>query len=228
VNPRRARVTIHYAQTLDGRIATRTGHSQWIGGEASLRLAHELRAAHDAVMVGVGTVLADNPRLTVRLAAGASPVRVIVDSHLRLPLDACVLRDNAAPTIVATTADAPVHRRNAVAEGGARILEVASDEAGRVDLAALVGQLAEEGLASILIEGGAGLITSALRQGIAERVVVCIAPKVVGAGVEAVGALEIDRLNDALTFQTVRFTPLGDDLIFDGWLAPRRAPDLAA
>lgn len=222
------RVTIHYAQTLDGRIATRTGNSQWIGGEASLRLAHELRATHDAVMVGVGTVLADNPRLTARLAPGSSPVRVVVDSRLRLPLDANVLRDNAAPTLVATTAQAPTDRRDAVVETGARILEVAPDETGRVDLAALARRLAEEGLASVLIEGGAGLITSALRLRIAQRVIVCIAPKVVGAGVEAVGPLGIDRLSDALTFEKARFTPMGDDLIFDGWLAPRCASNEAA
>ncbi|HEX5415956.1 MAG TPA: RibD family protein [Chloroflexota bacterium] len=216
-----ARVTIHYAQTLDGRIATRSGHSQWIGGEASLRLAHELRAGHAAVMVGVGTVLADNPRLTTRLVAGPSPARVVVDSRLRLPLQAAVLQDNAAPTIIATTRAAPADRRGAIAALGARIVDVEPDENGRVDLASLVDRLAVEGLTSVLIEGGAGLITSALRQGIAERVLVCIAPKVVGAGIEAVGPLEIDRLSDALTFQEARFTPLGDDLIFEGRLAPR-------
>src|SRR5438067_7052606 len=106
----RTRLTIHYAQTLDGRIATRTGHAQWISGEASLRLAHELRAAHQAVMVGVGTVLVDNPRLTVRLTEGTSPRRVVVDSTLRLPLDAHVLTDDAAETIVATTVRAPDER----------------------------------------------------------------------------------------------------------------------
>src|SRR5437868_3803386 len=89
-------VTIHYAQTLDGRIATCTGSSQWISGDASLTLAHELRAVHQAVMVGVGTVLADNPRLTVRLVPGRSPVRIVADSTLRLPAEAHVLTDAAA------------------------------------------------------------------------------------------------------------------------------------
>ena len=94
----RPRVTLHFAQTLDGRIATRTGCSQWISGPGSLRLAHELRADHDAVMVGAGTVCSDNPRLTVRLVEGHSPLRVIVDSTLRLPLTSNVLTDGQAPT----------------------------------------------------------------------------------------------------------------------------------
>src|SRR5919204_151270 len=120
----RPSVTVHYAQTLDGRIATRTGNSRWISGEASLRLAHELRAEHQAVMVGVGTILADDPRLTVRLVEGSSPRRIVVDSTLRLPLDAHVLTDGAVDTIVATTPRAPQDRIMAVRCRGADVLIV--------------------------------------------------------------------------------------------------------
>src|SRR5438309_11500291 len=95
-------VTVHYAQTIDGRIASRTGDSRWVSGEGSLRLAHALRAAHDAVLIGIGTVLADDPKLTVRLAPGRSPVRVVVDSQLRIPLDANVFAADGR-TIIATT-----------------------------------------------------------------------------------------------------------------------------
>jgi riboflavin biosynthesis pyrimidine reductase len=112
------RVTLHYAQSLDGRIATCTGDSQWIGGPASLRLAHQLRAEHAAVLVGLGTVLADNPRLTVRLVDGRSPRRVVLDSRLRLPLTTNVLVDGAAPTVVATTPAAPPERVAAVRDRG--------------------------------------------------------------------------------------------------------------
>jgi riboflavin-specific deaminase-like protein len=209
-------VTIHYAQTLDGRIATRTGHSQWISCNASLQMAHRLRAEHQGIMVGVGTVLADNPRLTVRLVPGASPVRIVVDSTLRTPLEANVLTDEAAPTVIATTARAPKERQRAMQQRGANVLVVAQDPAGHVDLPDLLRRLAELDIGSILIEGGAALITSVLHDGLVDRLIVCIAPKLVGAGTEAVGNLDIQRMSDALTFARSSFTTLGEDIIFDG------------
>src|SRR5205807_5976996 len=107
-------VTVHYAQTIDGRIASRTGDSRWVSGEGSLRLAHELRAAHDAVLVGIGTVVADDPKLTVRLVQGDSPVRVVVDSRLRVPLEANLLDTSGGRTIVTTTPDASEERAAAI------------------------------------------------------------------------------------------------------------------
>jgi 5-amino-6-(5-phosphoribosylamino)uracil reductase/diaminohydroxyphosphoribosylaminopyrimidine deaminase/5-amino-6-(5-phosphoribosylamino)uracil reductase len=201
---------------LDGRIATRTGNSQWISGEASLRLAHELRAGHHAVMVGIGTVLADNPRLTVRLVPGCSPRRIVLDSTLRIPLDAHVLTDGALPTLVGTTVRAPDERIRAVEQRGAEVLVANQDPLGRVDLPDLLRQLAARDVATVLVEGGARVITSALRASLVDRLVVCIAPKVIGEGIEAVGNLGILRLTEALTFERARFTLLGEDVIFDG------------
>jgi riboflavin-specific deaminase-like protein len=209
-------VTVHYAQSLDGRLATRRGDSQWIGGPASLRLAHQLRADHAAVLVGVGTVLADNPRLTVRLVPGQSPRRIVLDSTLRLPLDCHLLTDGAAPTLIATTERAPEARLAAVRATGAEVLLVSSDQQGRVELRCVMEHFGSE---SVLIEGGGGIITSALRQGLVQRVVVCISPKLIGAGIEAIGDLHIERLRDALQFESARFSLLEDDVIFDGILA---------
>ena len=215
-NRRRPSVTVHYAQTLDGRIATRTGNSRWISGEASLRLAHELRAEHQAVMVGIGTVLADNPQLTVRLVPGRSPRRVVLDSTLRIPLDAHVLADGTSPTLVGTTSRAPEERIKAVEQRGAEVLVADQDPTGRVDLADLLRRLAARDVATVLVEGGARVITSALRGRLVDRLVVCIAPKVIGAGIEAIGNLGILHLTEALTFSRACFTLLEEDVIFDG------------
>lgn len=213
-------VTIHYAQTLDGRLATRTGDSQWISAEPSTRFAHGLRASHAAVMVGAGTVLADDPRLTPRLVEGPSPIRIIVDSALRLPASAHVVTDGAAPTILATTARATRDRRQALARPGVEVLVLPPTPDGRVDLGALLDELGRRGLASVLVEGGAGLITALLREHRVRRLVVSIAPMVVGAGIEAVGDLDIVRLRDAVAFRRASFSQLGPDVIFDGELEP--------
>lgn len=213
-------VTVHYAQTLDGRLATRTGDSQWIGGEPSLEFAHRLRSTHDAVMVGAGTVAADDPRLNVRLVEGPSPVRVVVDSTLRLSPSARILADDAAPTILATTERSSPVRRDEMTERGAEVLVLPSTEDGRVHLGALLDELGRRGHASVLVEGGATLITALLRERHVRRFVVAIAPMVLGAGIEAVGDLDIMRLRDALVFRRASFSQLGPDVIFEGELDP--------
>jgi riboflavin-specific deaminase-like protein len=170
-------------------------------------------------MVGVGTVLADNPRLTVRLVPGPSPARVVVDSTLRIPLDANVLVDGAARTVIATTKRAPEERIQALRAAGAEVLVVEADCSGGVDLAELLVRLAGLGLRSVLLEGGQRLITSALARGLVDRLVVCIALKVIGAGIEAVGDLHIRRISEALTFAESGFSRLEEDIIFDGRFA---------
>jgi len=214
-------VTVHYAQTLDGRIASRTGDSRWVSGEGSLRLAHELRAAHDAVLVGIGTVLADDPKLTVRLAPGDSPVRVVVDSQLRIPLDAKVLDGSVARTIVVTTPLASEERAAAIRARGVEVLRVKADADGHVELGDLLARLRVDGIRSVLIEGGRGIITAALRDHLVDRLTVCIAPKVIGEGIAAVGDLHIDKLCDALTFERAGFIASGGDVVFYGEPAVR-------
>jgi 3,4-dihydroxy 2-butanone 4-phosphate synthase/GTP cyclohydrolase II len=214
-------VTVHYAQTIDGRIASRTGDSRYVSGEGSLRLAHELRAAHDAVLVGIGTVLADDPQLTVRLVSGNSPVRIIVDSRLRIPLNAKVLDTSNARTIVATTAVASEERAAAIRARGAEVLRVRADVDGHVDLRDLLVRLREDGIRSLLVEGGRGMITAVLREHLVDRLTVCIAPKVIGEGISAVGDLNIDKLCDAMTFERSGFIASGGDVVFYGEPAVR-------
>ena len=214
-------VTVHYAQTIDGRIASRTGDSRWVSGEGSLRLAHELRAAHDAVLVGIGTVLADDPKLTVRLVPGDQPIRIVVDSALRIPLDSSVLRTVDARTIIATTPGASEDRAAAIRARGATVLRVSANADGRVDLHALLARLRMDGIRSLLIEGGRAVLTAALRERLVDRLTVCIAPKVIGEGIAAVGDLHIDRLRDAMTFERAGFTAYGGDVVFYGEPAVR-------
>ena len=219
-------VTISYAQTLDGRLATRSGSSRWISGEASLRLTHRLRAAHDAIMVGVGTVLADDPRLTVRLVAGRDPLRVVVDSRLRTPPDAAVLRDGAASgTLLAITDLAPPERREVIEALGADMLVMPSSADSRVDLAALLRELGRRGAGSVMVEGGAGLITALLRLRLADQVAITVAPKILGSGIAAVGDLGIDDLDRARLIEGLEVGRYGDDLVLTGSLRYPNAED---
>lgn len=212
----RPTVTVSYAQTLDGRLATASGGSRWISSPESLRFAHQLRAQHDAVAVGAGTVCNDDPRLTVRLVPGEDPLRVVVDSSLRTPLSAAVLADGAAKgTILAVTERAPVERCDEVSSLGATVLRLPADAAGRVDLGVLLSGLHSLGVRSVMVEGGAALITSFLSERLVDRLAVCIAPKILGSGIEAVGDLGIYELADSLTLADTSVTPYGVDLILD-------------
>jgi riboflavin-specific deaminase-like protein len=209
-------LTVHFAQTLDGRIATSTGDSQWISCQASLRFAHRLRSEHDAVMVGIGTVLADDPKLTVRLVTGRSPVRVVLDSGLRIPYEAQLLDIRETRTIIATTQRADKERAAAIERTGAEVLLMGTDSDGRVDLRQLIDELYRRGLQSILIEGGPSLITAALRGGLVDRLAITIAPKIIGEGKPAIGDLGIRMLGQAITFSESHFESCAEDMIFDG------------
>jgi riboflavin-specific deaminase-like protein len=215
----RPRVTLHFAQSLDGRIATRGGAAQWMSGPTATRYAHELRAAAGAVIIGSGTALADDPQLTVRHVSGPSPLRVVLDGRGRLPESARLLTDDAAPTL-------HVHRAGAAPAAVPRPhVERWALPAGMggegVDLSALLARLARRGVTAVLVEGGSGVLTSFLREGLCDRLVIAIAPIVLGAGVDAVGDLCTKHVDQALGFTHSSITRLGDDVLFD--LAPREA-----
>jgi len=213
-------VTVKFAQSLDGRIATATGDSRWISGPPALRVAHKLRREHDAIMVGIGTVLLDDPELTVRLVKGRDPLRVVVDSELRIPLEARVLAGGAAAgTLVATGVTADQNRLCEIEKLGAEILRLpAAPNGSGIDIARLLEELKRRGIAMVLVEGGKGIITSLLAAGVVDRLVVVIAPKIIGQGTEAIGDLGITRLSEAITFSSVKTRRLGEDVIFDGRL----------
>ncbi len=214
-------VTLKFAQTLDGRIATATGDSKWISSDKFRRLAHQLRATNDAVMVGIDTVLADNPQLTVRLVRGRNPTRVILDSKLRIPLEAKVVRSQEmAPTIIATTSQANEKKLARLREAGIEVLLIQEDESGEVDLRHLLSLLGERGTSSVLVEGGARVITSLLRQNLADKVILAIAPKIIGKGIEAVGELNIKEVSQALKLSFSKIYRVGEDLVIEARVIP--------
>ena len=221
-------VTLSYAQTLDGRLATSTGGSQWISAPESLRFSHELRATHDAIMVGSGTACKDDPRLTVRLVVGRNPLRVVVDSTLRTPLTAAVLTEEAAPgTVLAVTDRAPAVKCDKVRALGATVLCLPTNAGGRVDLVALLRALHQRGVGSLLVEGGAGMITALLQAWLVDRLVVCVAPKILGAGIEAVGDLGIRELARTLIMADMSVTTCGVDLVLDSRVEYPGSPTVA-
>lgn len=202
-------VTLTYAQSLDGSIAARRDQQLLLSGAEAMQLTHQLRAAHQAILVGIGTVLADDPRLSVRLATGASPQPIIVDSHLRFPLAARLLAEGRRPVIAAAAA-ASAARQQALEAAGARVVRLPADAAGQVNLAALLAWLRQQEYASLMVEGGAAIITSFLTQALVNRLVVTVAPMLVG-GLTAVSALpQIARLRQG------GWRQFGDDMVFWG------------
>lgn len=210
-------VTVKLATTLDGRIATRSGESRWITGEAAREQAHLLRAEHDAVLVGSGTALLDNPRLDVRLPGleDRLPVRVVLDSHLRLPLTHdLVARAAEQRTLLVTRTGNDPNRQAAFGNAGVEILTVEQDTEGRPALAATLQALGEVGVTRLLVEGGGQVAAALLRDGLADRLVWFRAAKVIGGdGTPAVAGFGLAQLADAPAFERLSVEPAGQDLV---------------
>ena len=210
-------ITVKFAMSLDGKIATRTGESKWITGEESRRYVHEMRSQADAIMAGIGTVLADDPSLTARDADNAplprQPLRVIADSAGRLPPDAALLKQ-PGKTLIATASESAASRIRAL---GADALALPAPD-GRVDLRALMTALAERGIASVFVEGGGTLLGSLIDAGLADKIAGFIAPIIIGgetapSPIAGVGAA---RMADALRLSTVKMRRFGDDVAVFG------------
>jgi diaminohydroxyphosphoribosylaminopyrimidine deaminase/5-amino-6-(5-phosphoribosylamino)uracil reductase len=213
-------VTLKAAITLDGRIATQSGDSRWITSEASRRLAHRMRAQSDAVLVGVGTVLADNPELTVRHVRGKNPLRVVLDSRLRTPFASCVASTTNARTLIAHGPRAPLARKRALAAAGVELCELALHKDGGLDLVALLATLQARGVHKLLVEGGGRVHGALLAAGLVHNVALFIAPRLLAdsfAKPLAEGPAKA-RIADAHALQGVRYRKLGPDLLVTGKL----------
>jgi diaminohydroxyphosphoribosylaminopyrimidine deaminase/5-amino-6-(5-phosphoribosylamino)uracil reductase len=214
-------VTLKVASTLDGKIATAKGESRWITGPAARKLVHQLRARADAIVTGIGTILADDPSLTVRMGAGPerTPLRIVLDPSLRIPLRAKVLRGRKAPTLIVTTPQAALSRRAALRKIGADVLVLPSRH-GRIQWRALLSELGRRGIASLLIEGGAEVNASALCEGAVDRVLFFLAPRMLGGrdAVSAIGGRSPAHLSEALQLKRVSVMRVGPDILVEGYL----------
>lgn len=211
----RPRILMSYAQSADGRIATRTGDSRWISGPETLHLAHELRHEHDAIVVGVGTVLADNPQLTCRLPGGANPHRVVLDTALRTPMTShMATQAPAVPTTVFCGPDAPRDAESRLADEGVNVIRTPL-AGNRIRLESVLEHLLQAGLESLMVEGGAGVITSFYRSGLVDRVLLVCAPMIIGSGTEAVRDLDVHALADAMRGTTASVRQLGNDVVWE-------------
>jgi diaminohydroxyphosphoribosylaminopyrimidine deaminase / 5-amino-6-(5-phosphoribosylamino)uracil reductase len=217
-------VTAKYSMSIDGKIATRTLDSKWISNEDSRLFSHTLRHASDAIMAGVGTVLADNPRLTARGCAGRGgtshkqPVRVIVDSNGRTPLDACVFTE-PGKTIMALGENVPESRIELYRKAGAEVVQLPGRD-NRVGLELLLRYLGERQVTSLLVEGGGTLLGSLFDEGLVDKVVAIVAPMIIGgaAAKTPVAGIGVENISQALQLENVRTTHFGDDTVISGYV----------
>ncbi|MCY3712490.1 MAG: bifunctional diaminohydroxyphosphoribosylaminopyrimidine deaminase/5-amino-6-(5-phosphoribosylamino)uracil reductase RibD [Gemmatimonadetes bacterium] len=207
-------VLLKLAQTLDGRIATRNGHSKWITGEAARKRVHLMRSRADAVLVGIETVLADDPRLTVRHVDGRQPRRVVLDSRARTPLDARVL-NGEAPATVCVTETAPADRIKELKGTGADVLVLPGGD-GSVPIGSLKSALGQAGIVTLMVEGGSRVAASFLRERAVDRIACFVAPRILGAGIPSIADLALDDLSKAIQLNDTRVEQLDGDLLVTG------------
>ncbi|MEI7491193.1 MAG: bifunctional diaminohydroxyphosphoribosylaminopyrimidine deaminase/5-amino-6-(5-phosphoribosylamino)uracil reductase RibD [Bacteroidota bacterium] len=214
-------VIFKYAMTIDGKIATVDNASRWITGEKSRKIVHRLRSSMSSVMVGVDTVISDDPLLNVRLTGkpGRPPLKVIADSRLRIPLEAKALVNDPQLCLIATTDKADKKKILEIRRRGSQVLVCPSKD-DRVDLPSLFEQLGNMDIAGVLLEGGSTLAFSALKEGLVDKVIAFVAPKILGGATAPtpVGGMGIPGMEDALALRDLKVRKVGEDLMIEGYL----------
>jgi diaminohydroxyphosphoribosylaminopyrimidine deaminase/5-amino-6-(5-phosphoribosylamino)uracil reductase len=203
-------VTVKFAQSLDGRIATKNGSSKWISSEKSLVFAHKLRALNDAILIGANTANHDDPQLTVRLASGRNPIRIILTSSGRLTKNLRLLNDKSARTIIATGKSAKTFANTETIR--------LPQKGDSLDLKVLLKVLAKMEITSLLVEGGSGAITGFLKQKLADKIIIVSAPILIGDGISAIGDLQTKTIAHSLKLKDVEYKHFGPDCVISGEL----------
>ncbi len=212
-------VILKIAATLDGKIADSHGTSQWITGDGARCYVHRLRSQVDAILVGINTVLKDDPRLTVRLPkVQASPWRIVLDSHLKIPLSAKILNDSFVSKTMVVTLENNKEKLDAIRQKGAKALRV-QEQDGKVALKPVLQGLASDGIISLIVEGGASTNTSFLKEQLVDQLDYFFAPRILGGdGLSSIAPLGVSDLEHALSFKDFRFEKVGNDFLFEGFL----------
>jgi len=211
-------VALKLCQSLDGRLAAQDGTSRGLGSPEEIAFVHGLRAAYDAVLVGSGTALADDPRLTVRLAKGRNPHRIVLDSRLRLPLNARMLRPGKGErVIVVALAGAPGRKADALRTNGVEVWLLPA-KVGRLSLAALLKKAAQSGIQSVLVEGGAEVATSLLRERLVDKMYVAVAPRILGGNRGSwPGDVGVKSVAESIRLKNVMLRRLGGNVLIEGY-----------
>ncbi len=209
-------VILKVAMSVDGKIATSTGDSKYITSKEARTLVHQMRSEVDAVMVGLNTVLRDNPELTVRLVKGKDPLKIVVDSKLKMPKN-CNLMKDPSKLIIATTNKAPKSQLKKFQQKGITILTTKL-KSGFVDLEDLMKQLGKHEITSVMIEGGSQLNSSAIKEGIVDKILIFTAPKLIGNGLGAIGNLGVNKINKAINLKNPVVKKIGNDILIEGYL----------
>jgi len=212
-------VILKSGMSLDGKIATYTGESKWITSKESREDSQNLRNRLSSIMVGVNTVIADDPELTCRVNNEKKLIRIVVDTNLRIPLDSKLVENNDRLTIVATTLKSDVNKKQTLRELGVKVIEV-PEKNGKVNLKELVKCLGQEGIDSILIEGGGTLNFSALQENIVDKVIFYIAPKILGGenSKSCIAGIGFSALDNAVNLKDISYRKIGEDLVVEGYI----------
>jgi len=220
VTKKRPFVTIKVAQSMDGKIATYTGDSKWVTNEESRKFVHKLRSEADAVLVGVNTVIKDDPLLTARaFKAKRQPLRIVLDSALKIPMKSRIIKTGPGRVVIATTQKAPGRKKEALEKKGVIVLPLKEDR-GKVDLQALLLSLAKRGVSHLLVEGGGNVAAGFVERNLADEILFFISPKIIG-GKDAVTSIEgrgIERVAQAVRLNDVNVERFGEDILVRGYL----------